>query len=270
MAHGSSATFLRRTPSGRHRRVAILSGLVVAAALAVVPVTASANHSWGSYHWATSSLPFTLKLGNNLTGNWTTSPYGGTYLGNISSDWSVSSVLDTTIATGAGLKRCGAVNGRVEVCNDTYGRNGWLGVASIWASGSHITKATVKVNDTYYTTAAYNTQEWRRSVLCQEVGHTFGLGHQSEDPTVNTGSCMDYYQVPNIAPNVHDYAQLQSIYGHTGETATVSSAATTTRRGLVRVREGIYVEDFGDGRRRVVFVSWQDQDQQHLAAPAGV
>lgn len=248
----------------------MLSALVAVAALTVVPVTASASHSWGSYHWATSSLPFTLKLGNDLTGNWTTSPYGGTYLGNISSDWSASAALDTTIVAGAGLKRCGAVSGRVEVCNGAYGNNGWLGVASIWASGSHITKATVKLNDTYYNTAKYNTKEWRRSVLCQEVGHTFGLGHQSENPAVNTGSCMDYYQVPNISPNAHDYAQLLSIYNHTGETATVSAAATTGRRGLVRVDEGIYVEDLGDGHRRVVFVFWRDQDQRHLADPAGV
>lgn len=263
------ARLLRLTPSGRRQRFVLLGALVAVTALVAVPGTASANHAWGGYHWATSSLPFTLNVGNNLKGNWTTSPYGGTYLGNISSDWSAPSVLDTTIVPGGALKRCGAVSGRVEVCNGTYGRNGWLGVASIWASGSHITKATVKLNDTYYNTAKYNTKEWRRSVLCQEVGHTFGLGHQSEDPAVNTGSCMDYYQVPNIAPNAHDYDQLQLIYNHTGETATVSSAATAGRRGLVRVDEGIYVEDLGDGHRRVVFVSWHDQDQRHLGVPVG-
>ena len=223
-----------------------------------------ANHIWycsgtTPYHWASATVKYASAVEESPGGktivrsrtDYTRAFAGSTALWN-------GTIMNLT--TGTDLK----------LFYDTYGRNGWLGVASIWASGSHITKATVKLNDTYYNTAQYNTKEWRRSVLCQEVGHTFGLGHQSEDPTVNTGSCMDYYQVPNIAPNAHDYAQLASIYSHTGETATVSSAATTTRRGLVRVREGIYVEDFGNGHRRVVFVSWRDQDQQHLAAPAGV
>lgn len=252
-------------------RAGMLCAAVFAFAVTIVPV-ASASHSWGSpaYHWPATSLPLTLNLGNNLGSDWAVSEYGGSYLDNVHADWSASAVLDTTIVTGANLRRCGAVSGRIEVCSDTYGANGWLGVASIWLSGSHIAKATVKMNDTYFNSSPYATKEWRRSVLCQEVGHTFGLGHQSEDWNVNTGSCMDYYKVPNIAPNVHDYAQLGLIYNHSDQATTKTKPGNGNNRrggGLTRVREGLYVEDLGGDRRRAVFVFWRDQSAQHLRAP---
>ncbi|TFD09386.1 hypothetical protein E3T29_04385 [Cryobacterium sp. TMT1-66-1] len=48
---------------------------------------ASANHSWGGYHWARTSNPFTLKLGDNVTSAW------DSYLATTSSDWTQSHVL---------------------------------------------------------------------------------------------------------------------------------------------------------------------------------
>ena len=204
--------------------------LLLATALAltlVLPASVSASHSWGNYHWARTSNPFTLKLGNKVDSTWYP------YLSTTSTDWSVSGVLDTTIVPGTAVKKlCSATLGTVQVCNSRYGNNGWLGVAQIWASGSHITKATVKVNDTYFNTATYNTPAWRQMVMCQEVGHTFGLGHQDEtfgnpDLTDAAGveSCMDYTSNPagNEQPNQHDYDQLATIYGHLDTTTTVAS-----------------------------------------------
>ena len=81
----------------------------------------------------------------------------------------------------ANPKTCKATAGRIEVCNSTYGKNGWLGIAQIWLSGGHISQGTVKLNDTYFKTAQYNTTAWRNLVSCQEVGHTFGLDHQDEN-----------------------------------------------------------------------------------------
>jgi hypothetical protein len=245
----------------------------VLAAFIIGAAPASASHSWGTYHWAATSHPFTLSLGDNTTGAWRTSGYGGTFLQNVSTDWSTpvggaATKLSTRIVTGAKLRRCGAVSGRVEVCNDTYGRNNWLGVALVWTSGGHIIQATVKLNDTYFSTAKYNTREWRRSVMCQEVGHTFGLDHPSEDPEVNTGSCMDYYKVPNISPNAHDFTQLALIYNHTEATATVKTFAGSAGR-LRRVRDDMWVEDLGAGKQRLVFVTWADRGARHDAPPAG-
>jgi len=249
--------------------------LILVSALAVVmalPLTASASHSWGPYHWARMTASFTLQLGDNVTSTW------DGYLATTSGDWSVSTVLDTTIVAGGSRspKLCNATTGKVQVCNSKYGNNGWLGLAQIWLSGSHITQGAVKVNDTYFSTASYNTTAWRNLVMCQEVGHTLGLGHNDEDFSTTTGTCMDYSNdpVPNQHPNAHDYAQLESIYGHLDSTTTVA-ATTTAAPGasgadiadgawgrLVQVTnngQGAWFErDLGAGDRILTHVLWAD------------
>ena len=238
-------------------------------ALAVVVTTfasfvgaATANHSWGNYHWARTSNPFTLKVGDNVTSAW------DSYLATTSSDWSQSTVLDTTVvAGGSSNKRCRATSGRVEVCNGTYGNNGWLGVAQIWASGDHITQGTVKLNDTYFNTAKYNTPAWRNLVMCQEVGHTFGLDHQDENFTnPNLGTCMDYTNDPstNQHPNAHDYDELVTIYTHLDSTTTVGASAGFLPDAVPsfapanQVNRSTYRTDLGDGRTLVTHVFWID------------
>jgi len=89
----------------------------------------SADHAWGNYHWARTSNPFTLKVGDNVNSAW------DAYLNEAISDWNASSVLDLQKVTGgANPKNCRPTNGRIEVCNSKYGNNGWLGIAQIWAS----------------------------------------------------------------------------------------------------------------------------------------
>jgi hypothetical protein len=246
-------------------RIAILVALF---ALVAFAAPASANHSWGNYHWARTSNPFTLKVGDNVSNAW------DSYLNTTISDWSKSTVLNLTKVAGqASARRCPATTGRVEVCNNTYGNNGWLGVASVWASGSHITQGTVKLNDTYFNTSTYNTPAWRNLVSCQEVGHTLGLDHQDENfNNANLGTCMDYTNDPssNQHPNSHDYAQLESIYSHLDSTTTVGAmpagfknadASTPAQWGkLLRKssdgRLGLYMRDFGGGHKIFTFVFW--------------
>lgn len=172
----------------------------------------SANHSWGGYHWERSANPVQLSLGNNLSGEWQQS------FGIAVADWNSSSVLSLLGVPGStGTRRCKADPGEIEVCNDTYGNNGWLGIAGISVSGSHIVSAYVKLNDTYYSGAPYNTPAWRNLVMCQEIGHAFGLDHQDENfNNANLGTCMDYTNDPstNQHPNNHDYQQLADIYSH--------------------------------------------------------
>ncbi len=185
-----------------------------------------AVHAWGGYHWARTANPFTLKLGDNVSSAW------DSYLATTSTDWSVSTVLDTTIVAGTTTgRRCKANPGRIEVCNAAYGNNGWLGLASISITGGvHITQGTAKVNDTYFNTAQYNTPAWKNMVMCQEVAHAFGLDHQDENQTnPNLGSCMDYTNNPlgppsNEHPNQHDYDQLLAIYAHLDATTTVAAS----------------------------------------------
>jgi hypothetical protein len=223
--------------------VALTLACALAALLALVAFSpaAQANHSWGNYHWARQSNPFTLQLGDNVSSSW------DSYLSTTSSDWSKSSVLDTRVVTGqASRKNCRPTSGRVEVCN---------------------------------------TSAWRNLVMCQEVGHTFGLDHQDEifDNT-NLGTCMDYTNDPsgtagtngtlsNEHPNQHDYDKLQTIYSHLDSTTTVGSTSAASKmppaasRGDFnsraewgrKVRESrngkleLWVRDFGGGAKMITW-----------------
>jgi hypothetical protein len=78
-------------------------------------------------------------------------------LGTASTDWTRSSVLDSSVVAGLTTgRKCRATNGRIEVCNARYGFNGWLGLAQIWTSGGHIVKATTKLNDSYLDSLSYS------------------------------------------------------------------------------------------------------------------
>jgi hypothetical protein len=181
---------------------------------------ASANHPWGSYHWGRTATPFTLAVIDTTSSNWTS--YVNTAVG----DWNSSSALNLSKTTGTAKRRCQAVSGKIQVCNDAYGYNGWLGVATIWTSGGHIAQATTKLNDTYFNSSTYNTPAYRQFVACQEIGHDFGLDHQDENfNNANLGTCMDYTSSPssNQHPNQGDYDQLLCIYDPTDSGRTLST-----------------------------------------------
>ena len=248
--------------------------LLAAAAVVTVAVPAAATHSWNNYHWARTSNPFTLSLGDNVTAVW------DTHLRTASTEWNLSTVLDTVVQSGRvrNVRTCKPTLGRVEICNAAYGQNGWLGIASIWANGDHITQGTVKMNDTYFNMAQYNRPEWRLSVMCQEIGHTFGLDHQDEDFTnPNLGTCMDYTSnilgpPSNVSPNAHDFEQLEIIYEHLDSTSTVGTnfasapegqeSGTTPGewgRAVAFTADGrgrVFVRDLGRGQTVTTFVLW--------------
>jgi hypothetical protein len=252
------------------RGISLLLGIVLFLGLSV---NVQGNHSWNGYHWARTSNPFTLKLGDNVTSVW------DPILATSSSDWTQSTVLNTTIVAGSTTaRRCKAPSGRVEVCNSTYGFNGWLGIAGITVSGGHITSGYVKLNDSYFNTSTYNSTAWRNLVSCQEVGHTFGLDHQDENfDNANLGTCMDYTNNPgtNQHPNSHDYQQLVDIYSHLDSTTTVGALIPSADNFIMnaayndgddqddwgtpvrRTADGrtiLYVRDLGNGVRRFTFV----------------
>ena len=270
-------------------KIMLRAALLSCAAFAVGP--AMANHSWGKYHWARTSNPLKLDVMRANTRQWDSS------ITTAIADWHQSNVIDLTGKTASGVdpKKCTAITGKVLVCNSAYGKRGWLGIATIWASGDHITKATTKLNDSYHNSAPYNTAPWRALVACQEIGHDFGLAHQNEQfGPPNLGSCMDYTNDPdgggeygpsNEHPNSHDYQQLSSIYQHTDSANT--SATQATNFG-VRVpgqapiappglndqagdgpeewgraigtdglgRPNLFVQDLGGGSRKITHVFW--------------
>lgn len=204
-----------------------IASLGILAGLAIAPIQTHASHAWGGYHWARTTPQFTLKLGNNLTSTiWQNSLFQA------SNDWNAGATpLLTAIVAGQSNKRCSMVVGTTQVCNGSYGKNGWLGLATISITGgTHITQGSAKMNDTYFSMAKYNNLNEKQHVMCQEIAHTFGLDHQSTDGS-SQDSCMDYFSNTGInasstlstKPNQHDFDLLALLYEHLDSTSTVAS-----------------------------------------------
>lgn len=250
-------------------RLAWFPAIVLALALiASSPAVVSADHTWSGYHWARTTSSFLLRLGDNVSPAW------DAYLSRTSSAWTATSALDTRVVAGrADARTCDATPGRVEVCSAAYGDTGWLGIASVAVRDGHITQATVRLNDTYFSKAPYDTAAWRDLVMCQEVGHALGLSHQDEDyANANLGSCMDYTRSPgtNRRPNQHDHQQLSSTYRHLDSTSTLGggAAGTTTKvRTAVTGGTSTFVRELGEGDVVVSHVMWADGRGHHEAMP---
>ena len=207
----------------------LLAVLFLGLASTTISTAALATHSWGGYHWARTTPQFTLKLGDNLTSaDWKS------HLSQSSGNWNAgNSAVLTAIVAGSSNKRCSMVTGTTQVCNGTYGNNGWLGLASInLTGGTHITQGSAKMNDTYFNTATYNNPNEREHVMCQEIAHTFGLDHQSTDGS-SQNSCMDYFSntganatsTLSTKPNQHDFDELNIIYAHLDSSTTIAAIA---------------------------------------------
>ena len=242
--------------------------LGIAAAVGVTaPVLAA--HSWSNYHWSRTTAELTVPVGDNVDSRW------DSHLRVANSDWNKSTAINSPLVAGsANPKNCRAVAGTIQVCNSTYGQTGWLGIASISLSGGHIVQGTTKVNDTYFNTAQYNTPAWRALVMCQEIGHDYGLGHQDEDfATDTTNSCMDYTNLPagNEHPDAHDYQQLTTIYNHLESAmmisgggrgnsgADVGDTPATWGRAIHFTRDGrpdVFERIDGPGQKTITHVFW--------------
>lgn len=257
------------------RRIAALTGILAVAFAAAAVTPADANHSWGKYHWARTSNPLTVSLGSNVDSRWSG------HLATAAADWSASPVLETPVTAGGTTpSTCAPVQGTGQVCNYAYGANGWLGLAQIWITrGSHIAQGVAKMNDTYMgatSTYAFNNDPHRLHVMCQEVGHIFGLGHQSEDGS-SQNSCMDYYKNTgetdwtSTHPNQHDYDQLAKIYNHLDRFNSSAGGASTggtpavfvdghgpdgTPNGASPALGHWYIQPLGGGAFLVTHVFW--------------
>lgn len=257
--------------------------LVVALATLTSVSVASANHQWGKYAWD-SGAPVELSIGSNLTNGWNSE------FAVAVSDWNDSEVLELTGVTGNANNQedCTPATGDIEVCNFDYGNNGWLGIASIWISkGKNISKANSKMNDHYFDSVAYYSDpldpnvrlRWRQLVMCQEIGHDFGLDHQDEDfNNTPIGTCMDYTGNPltdaDVHPNAHDYEQLVAMYGAGGDDdggskgnngrgrpSFVSAPEDAGEFGRAigfdaSGRANVFEQDIGKGEKLITHVFW--------------
>lgn len=196
--------------------------LSLAAIAVMTALPSAASHVWGTgttassaYHWDTTELTVV----DSVSGEWQG------YMDETNNWWStgadtgVTSPLYLTVTAiddGATARNnCSISTGNIRVCNASYGTNGWLGLASLNIdSGNHILWGTAKLNESYTMTV-----NEKRGVMCQEVGHLFGLGHTSENGS-SQDTCMDYSSNPDdgIDPNAHDFELLNDIYAHVGGT----------------------------------------------------
>jgi len=126
------------------------------------------------------------------------------------------------------------------------------------------------MNDSYLSSGYTETN--RQHVICQEIGHDWGLGHQDESGA-DLNTCMDYDDaLGNAHPNSHDYEQLEIIYAHLDSSTTVGAAPAgfenadvhaqenwgTKVRESANGRSAIFVRDFGNGNQVFTFVFWAE------------
>ncbi len=186
---------------------------ITCVALAVFSAGSFADNS-GDLHWGRKASPFTLQVIDSMTLDWEYQ------LTESLARWSVPNATNVDVInfsiTSANdkrniRKRCSAVDGKLRVCNAAYGNTGWLGMASYYyyTSTGHIVKATAKMNDSYSMSF-----EDMNHVTCQEIGHTIGLDHTSENG-FSQNTCMDYSNSHTSQwPNEHDLTELLNLYAH--------------------------------------------------------
>jgi hypothetical protein len=130
--------------------------------------------------------------------------------------------------------------------------------------------------------ARYNTPSWKAAVMCQEIGHDYGLGHVDEDfNTDATTSCMDYTSNPagNEHPYGHDYEELETIYDHADATSfavvrpgrSASAPPFSDAQSVpgdipaqwgeaihrdAHGRPDMFALELGNGRRKITHVLW--------------
>ena len=247
----------------------LLKFAAVTGAATLIAMPVAATHSWGGYHWARTSAQISPPVGDNVSAAW------DGYLQTAVADWNRSKVIESPLTSGGTTPRtCKPVAGTIQACNEAYGRNGWLGIATIWLSNGHISQATTKVNDSYFNMPQYNNAAEKASVMCQELGHDYGLDHQDENfSTDSTNSCMDYTNNPegNEHPDRHDYDQLVAIYNHFDSAQTANAVRSMPSQAAIgntpadwgspvrrnsRGQPNVFVRDLGNGNKALTHVFW--------------
>ncbi len=148
-------------------------------------------HKWGNWHWDKNTI------GMYVWGSHQTQSKAAI------KDWDSNTDLKLPLKS---------KHTDISVFGANSGATGWGGLASIksyafdwwhkwcWCKIKH---AHAQYNS-YYSTSSANVQ----GIQCQEVGHTFGLGHS------NTNGCMakSYYSPSSNYTNSHNWNDINAMY----------------------------------------------------------
>ena len=169
------------------------------------------NHFWENYKWLKTDENLVVSVGDCHT---TTNIDWSNMLADVIYHWNnIPERQDGTgkkyIPTNISFIKSFCEDGMIQSYNDNYGDNNWYGLNEIFITNDgYITYSISKVNQYY----SLNTREWQH-VLCHEIGHGVGIGHQSEDGG-DLNTCMDYdWYHSNKYPNKHDVDILDVLYG---------------------------------------------------------
>ncbi len=137
-------------------------------------------HDWGSWHWNRGGSTVTIQIYNTTTYR--------AEANRAVADWNNRTLLSLPQVSS---------HTDISLFDGNYGATGYGGLAEIISySGSHITHGHARLN--YYYSYSSNGKQ---GVLCQEVGHLFGLTHS------NDGGCMGMGYWYNTDPNHYTIVQ---------------------------------------------------------------
>ncbi len=179
-------------------RRAIVGWVMVLAITLVLgfPLGAWATHRWGCWKYANYSISWY----NGGTGDYW-------YIYNEEARTDSNSWHNYTDISLNPVSAAGSTD-HANAYNGYYGATGWLGLAEIRGySGCTVYNGRARLNQTYLDNGSY-TRTNKKHVACQEVGHLFGLGHN----TGSTTTCMNDTILSAPQPNSHDQSLINSIY----------------------------------------------------------
>lgn len=186
--------------------------IVALLGLLVIATVASADHAWGSYHFPSDNLNPTVvdKTSSSL--------------------YDVSAGVQEWADLGTPIQPQVTTASKGDITVTEAFSPFWLGLARIYIDGDHITKGEVKLNTRLLNNYGADAAD---HVLCQELGHVLGLGHNRDGLSGGTpdDSCMNDQPSAGLgaytSPNSHDTDQLNAIYGSHVDTPPVDDGGDT-------------------------------------------